>query len=37
MQDMVDKLFACQQPNLSPDGKPIIHILQTDDIEKRFK
>ena len=37
MQDMVDKLFACQQPNLSPDGKPIIHILQTNDIEKRFK
>ncbi|HOP04343.1 MAG TPA: DNA mismatch repair endonuclease MutL [Tenuifilaceae bacterium] len=37
MQDLVDKLFACKQPNHSPDGKPVVHILQTDEIEKKFK
>jgi len=37
MQDLVDKLFACRQPNLSPDGKPIVSILMNDEIEKRFK
>lgn len=37
MQDLVDKLFACRHPNLSPDGKPIVSILQTDEIEKRFR
>jgi DNA mismatch repair protein MutL len=37
MQDLVDKLFACQQPNLSPDGKPTITILGVDELEKRFR
>ena len=37
MQDLVDKLFACQVPNLSPDGKSTISIIQTDELEKRFK
>ncbi len=37
MQDLVDKLFACQQPNVSPDGKPTITILGVDELEKRFR
>lgn len=37
MQDLVDKLFACRHPNLSPDGKPVVSILQTDELDKRFK
>jgi DNA mismatch repair protein MutL len=37
MQDLVDKLFACQQPNISPDGKPTITILPLEELEKKFK
>ncbi len=37
MQDLVDKLFACQHPNLSPDGKIILTIISLDELEKRFK
>ena len=37
MREIVDKLFACDTPNFSPDGKPIISILQIEELEKRFK
>lgn len=37
MQEIVDKLFACHEPNLTPDGKKIIVILELDDIDSRFK
>ncbi|HCX99716.1 MAG TPA: hypothetical protein DG754_06205 [Bacteroidales bacterium] len=37
MQDLVDKLFACQHPNVSPDGKPTISILGIEELEKRLK
>ncbi len=37
MQDLVDKLFACQHPNLSPEGKGILTIISLDELEKRFK
>jgi len=37
MQDLVDKLFACQHPNYSPDGKTILTIISLDELEKRFK
>jgi len=37
MQDLVDKLFACQHPNLSPDGKIILTIISLDELEKKFK
>lgn len=37
MQNLVDKLFACKNPNVSPHGKPIITILEMDEIEKRLK
>ena len=36
MQEMIDKLFACEMPNYSPGGKNIITIISNDDIEKRF-
>ncbi len=36
MQDLVDKLFACQSPNISPEGKPTISIIKIEDLEKRF-
>lgn len=37
MQEIVDKLFACHEPNLTPDGKKIIVILELDEFENRFK
>ena len=37
MEDLFDTLFACQAPNYSPKGKPVISILTLEDIEKRFK
>jgi len=37
MQDLVDKLFACQHPNISPEGKPTISIISIEELDKRFK
>ncbi len=37
MQNLIDNLFACNNPNYTPDGKLIISILQNDEIEKKFK
>jgi DNA mismatch repair protein MutL len=36
MRELVDHLFGCEMPNFSPSGKTIIHILNIDEIEKRF-
>ncbi len=36
MQNLVDNLFACQTPTLSPNGKAAIVTLGADEIEKRF-
>jgi DNA mismatch repair protein MutL len=37
MENLFDTLFACAGPNYSPGGKPVISILTTDEIDKRFK
>jgi len=37
MQDLVDKLFACQFPNVSPDGKAIVSIISIEELEKKLK
>ncbi|MBN1767637.1 MAG: DNA mismatch repair endonuclease MutL [Prolixibacteraceae bacterium] len=34
---LIDSLFACQTPNYSPTGKPVIEIIKLDEMEKRFK
>lgn len=34
---LIDSLFSCQTPNFSPSGKPVIEIIQLDEIEKRLK
>lgn len=34
---LIDSLFACQTPNFSPTGKPVLEIIQMDEIEKRLK
>ena len=37
MEDLFDTLFACQSPNYSPKGKPVISIITLEEIDKRFK
>jgi DNA mismatch repair protein MutL len=37
MEELFDSLFACNAPNYSPSGKPVINILTLDELEKRFK
>jgi DNA mismatch repair protein MutL len=37
MEDLFDTLFACSAPNYSPGGKPVLSILLTEEIDKRFK
>jgi len=34
MQSLIDELFACQQPNYTPDGKKIFMLLDTKMIEQ---
>jgi DNA mismatch repair protein MutL len=33
---LIDDLFACATPNFSPDGKKVLTIISTSDIEKSF-
>ena len=35
-QALVDNLFACKEPALSPDGKPTLQIITMEEIDKRF-
>lgn len=37
MNIIVDELFACQTPNYTPDGKPIIAVLGLDNIRRLLK
>ncbi|HQN93666.1 MAG TPA: DNA mismatch repair endonuclease MutL [Prolixibacteraceae bacterium] len=34
---LIDSLFACQSPNYSPTGKPVVDIIPFDEFEKRMK
>jgi len=36
MREIIDLLFAYEQPNYSPFGKKIVTIIKTEEIEKRF-
>ena len=36
MQELVDQLFACENPNYSPSGYPIISIISLEEMEKKF-
>jgi DNA mismatch repair protein MutL len=37
MEELFDTLFGCSAPNYSPTGKPVIHILTLEEMEKRMK
>jgi DNA mismatch repair protein MutL len=36
MNHLIDNLFACETPNYSPEGKPVLSIISLDDLEKTF-
>ena len=36
IQEMIDALFACQNPNYSPSGKPVLTILDINEIEDQL-
>jgi DNA mismatch repair protein MutL len=36
MSDLIDRLFACENHNYTPDGKTIMTIFMQEEIEKRF-
>ncbi len=37
MEDLFDTLFACNAPNYSPRGKPVVSIITLEEIDKRFR
>lgn len=37
MNSLVDALFACSIPNVSPSGNPILSIIEADELTSRFK
>lgn len=37
MDRLVDQLFACQSPNFTADGKPVLTIVPVEEIDKFFK
>ncbi|MFC2081047.1 DNA mismatch repair endonuclease MutL [Bacteroidota bacterium] len=36
MREIMDQLFACMEPGITPDGKAVFRILPLEDIEKIF-
>jgi DNA mismatch repair protein MutL len=36
IDDLVDNLFACSNPTMSPEGNKIIHTISLDEIQKYF-
>ncbi len=37
MEELFDRLFACQSPNYTPAGKAVMIITPIDEIDKKFK
>lgn len=37
MLDLVDRLFACEQPQITPSGKSVILNFTLDEIQRKFK
>ena len=37
MADLNARLFACNMPNYTPSGRPVLAIISSDDIDKLFK
>jgi DNA mismatch repair protein MutL len=37
MQEIIDQLFACANPNYSPSGRPIVKIIELEELDSHFK
>jgi DNA mismatch repair protein MutL len=37
MINLIDRLFACDQPQVAPNGKPTILTFTVDELNKKFK
>jgi DNA mismatch repair protein MutL len=37
MSTLVNRLFRCQMPNYTPSGKPVISIVENEELDGRFK
>ena len=37
MQEIIDQLFGCSNPNYSPSGKMIVRIVEMEELDKYFK
>jgi DNA mismatch repair protein MutL len=37
MNNLIDKLFSCSTPDITPDGLPTYFIVSTEEMGKRFK
>ena len=36
MRSLVDQLFACKMPGMSPDGKPVVVTMPLNEIDQKF-
>ncbi len=36
IKSLINQLFACKVPEVSPDGKPIVRIITLDELEDKF-
>ena len=37
MQELIDQLFACENPNYTPSGKLIVKIIDLEELDSHFK
>ena len=37
MQEIIDQLFACENPNYTPSGKLIVKIIELEELDSLFK
>jgi len=37
MQELIDQLFACENPNYSPSGSLIVKIIDLEELDSQFK
>ncbi|MCK4879329.1 MAG: hypothetical protein KAS82_01675, partial [Bacteroidales bacterium] len=37
MQELIDQLFACENPNHTPSGKLIVKIIDLEELDSHFK
>ena len=35
-QTLIDRLFACETPSICPAGKPVIHIIPIEELDKKL-